>query len=191
MLPRSIRPRYTLRHMKKFLILACACACLAACGRVPEGIEPVSGFELDRYLGTWYEIARLDHRFERGLTDITARYSLRDGGGVAVLNRGWDTAKGDWREAEGKARFVGAEDVASLEVSFFGPFYGGYNVVDLDPSYSLALVAGPNRDYLWILARSPEPPREEVERLVRRADELGFDTSRLIYVTHERAAGQR
>lgn len=177
--------------MKRLLILALACVTLAACGRVPEGVEPVSGFELDRYLGTWYEIARLDHRFERGLTDITARYGLRDGGGVDVLNRGWDTAKGEWREAEGKARFVGAEDVASLEVSFFGPFYGGYNVVELDPSYSLAMVAGPNRDYLWILARRPDPPSGEVERLVRRAEELGFDTSRLIYVSHERAAAQQ
>ncbi|HSQ70040.1 MAG TPA: lipocalin family protein, partial [Steroidobacteraceae bacterium] len=112
--------------MKKLLVLAFACACAAACGRVPEGIEPVSDFDIDRYLGTWFEIARLDHRFERGLTDITARYRLRDGGGVDVLNRGWDAAKGEWREAEGKARFVGSEDVASLEVSFFGPFYGGY-----------------------------------------------------------------
>jgi apolipoprotein D and lipocalin family protein len=73
-----------------------------------------------------------------------------------------------------------------LEVSFFGPFYGGYNVVDLDPGYQLALVAGPTRKYLWILARRPDPPREAVERLVARAAELGFDTSELIYVEHDK-----
>ena len=159
-------------------------ALVAGCGQIPDGLEAVDGFDKDRYLGKWYEIARLDHRFERGLEQVTASYSLREDGGIDVLNRGFDTAKGEWREARGKARFAGDPGTAMLEVSFFGPFYGGYNVLDLDPDYQIALVAGPTRDYLWILARRPDPPRGEIERLVRRAGELGFDTSALIYVTH-------
>jgi len=158
----------------------------AGCTGVPEGVDTVKGFELDRYLGTWYEIARLDHPFERGLSNITANYSLRDDGGVKVVNRGYNVEKQEWDEAEGKAYFVGDADVGQLKVSFFGPFYGGYNVLDLDPDYQIALVAGPNRSYLWILARRPDPQREDVDRLVRRAGELGFDTSALIYVTHDR-----
>jgi len=175
--------------MKKLLLITLA-SLLAACAQVPDGVGPVTGFDLQRYLGTWYEVARLDHRFERGLTDVTAKYSLRDDGSVEVVNRGFDSEKGEWRDVTGKARFVGERDVASLEVSFFGPFYGGYNVVALDPGYTAALVSGPSRDYLWILAREPNPPREVVERLVARAGELGFDTGSLIYVTHGRAAAQ-
>ena len=160
------------------------CAALTGCAQIPEGVQPVTGFDATRYVGTWYEIARLDNRFERGLTRITATYSARDDGGIDVLNRGFDEAKGEWREARGRARFVGPRDVGQLEVSFFGPFYGGYNVVDLDPSYSYSLVVGPNRSYLWILARDARPPREAVDRLVARARELGFDTGALIYVPH-------
>lgn len=159
-------------------------ALVAGCGQIPDGLEAVDGFDKDRYLGKWYEIARLDHRFERGLEQVTATYSVRDDGDIDVLNRGYDTAKGAWREARGKARFAGDPGTAMLSVSFFGPFYGGYNVLDLDPDYQIALVAGPTREYLWILARRPDPPREEVERLVRRAGELGFDTASLIYVEH-------
>jgi len=160
------------------------CAVLAACAQIPEGLEPVRGFDANRYLGTWYEVARLDHRFERGLTKVTATYTARDDGGIDVLNRGFDATKGAWSEARGRARFVGPRDVGQLEVSFFGPFYGGYNVVDLDPDYTLALVAGPSRSYLWILAREPAPPREAVDRLVARAQALGFDTGGLIDVSH-------
>jgi apolipoprotein D and lipocalin family protein len=150
----------------------------------PEGVEPVTGFDVERYMGRWYEIARLDHRFERGLERVTAEYALRPDGTVAVKNRGWSVRDGEWREADGRAKFVGERTVGALKVSFFGPFYGGYNVVDLDPEYSIALVSGPNRSYLWILARTPEPARAEVERLVARARELGFAADDLIYVKH-------
>jgi apolipoprotein D and lipocalin family protein len=160
---------------------------LAACAQIPDGVQAVQGFDSDRYLGTWYEIARLDHRFERGLEDVSATYSARADGGIDVLNRGYDVARGEWREIRGRAKFAGPPDTASLGVSFFGPFYGGYNVVDLDPGYQIALVAGPSRSYLWILARRPDPPREEVERLVRRAAELGFNTQSLVHVPHGRA----
>ena len=169
--------------MRPFLLLALAL--LAGCGQIPDGVEAVGGFDAERYLGRWYEIARLDHSFERGLDSISATYTARADGGIDVLNRGYDRAAGEWREARGRARFVGPRDVAMLEVSFFGPFYGGYNVVALDPDYQLALVAGPTRKYLWILARQPDPPREAVERLVKRAGELGFDTGALVWVRHD------
>jgi len=162
-----------------------ACAMLVGCAQIPDGVEPVRGFEPARYLGTWYEIARLDHRFERGLTRVTATYAAREDGSIDVLNRGYDAGKREWREARGHARFVGPRDVAELEVSFFGPFYGGYNVVELDPAYSIALVAGPSRSYLWILARRPDPAKDEVERLVARARDLGFDTGALVYVSQK------
>lgn len=168
----------------RMLALA-ACAVLAGCGQAPDGVEPVTGFDPIRYLGTWYEVARLDHSFERGLTRVTATYAAREDGGIDVLNRGYDPDKGEWSEARGRARFVGPRDVGALEVSFFGPFYGGYNVIDLDPAYSIALVAGPTRSYLWILSRRPDPAREELERLVARARALGFDTDALIYVDQE------
>jgi apolipoprotein D and lipocalin family protein len=166
-------------------ILLLALALLAGCTQVPDGVQAVNGFDAERYLGRWYEIARLDHSFERGLDNISATYTPREDGGIDVLNRGYDRAEGQWREARGKARFIGPRDVAMLEVSFFGPFYGGYNVVALDPDYQLSLVAGPTRKYLWILARRPDPPREAVDRLVQRAGELGFDTSALIWVRHD------
>lgn len=155
---------------------------LAGCLGAPAGVEPVSGFDAGRYMGQWHEIARLDHRFERGLEQVTATYSLNQDGTVAVLNKGYNPAKGEWSQAEGTAKFVGAQDVGALKVSFFGPFYGAYNVIDLDPDYQYALVVGPNHSYLWILARSPTLPAAVTDRLVAKAQSLGFDTSSLIYV---------
>ncbi len=157
-------------------------ALLSACATVPDGINPVGGFELERYLGLWHEIARLDHSFERGLIKVTAEYSLRADGGVRVLNRGFDPVKNVWKQAEGRAYFAGPRDTGSLKVSFFRPFYGGYNVIELDKgSYSYAMVAGLDRSYLWILARDPAPPAAVVEKLVARARELGFETDKLIF----------
>lgn len=174
--------------MKNRLSLALAALLLSACVDVPEGTRVVSGFELDRYLGTWYEIARLDHRFERGLNNITANYSLRDDGGVQVINRGFDIEAGEWDEAVGKAFLVGEPDQGQLKVSFFGPFYGGYNILELDQdNYQYALVAGPDRSYLWILARSPDLSTDTVARLVETARQLDFPVDELIYVEHDRA----
>jgi apolipoprotein D and lipocalin family protein len=157
---------------------------LTSCTTVPDGVEPVRGFELDRYLGRWYEIARLDHSFERGLSRVTADYSRRDDGGIRVVNRGYDEAAGAWKEAEGRAYLIGEADVASLKVSFFGPFYGGYHVIALDTDYRWALVAGPDHDYLWILAREPELDPAIFARLVARAEAGGFPVSQLIRVAH-------
>ncbi len=176
------------RRLKLFLLLA-ASVMLAACSTsIPRGMSAVANFDIERYLGTWYEIARLDHSFERGLSDVTAQYSLNDDGTVKVINRGYDAAKGEWKEAEGRARFIGDPDVGSLKVSFFGPFYGGYHVVALDrEDYAWAMVVGPNRDYLWILAREPELPDALYERLVAQAAEDGFAVDELIRVSHTRS----
>lgn len=157
------------------------------CTGVPEGVEPVRGFEIDRYLGTWYEIARLDHRFERGLTDVTATYAPRADGGITVRNRGYDPEAGTWEDATGRAYFRGDPSVASLKVSFFGPFFGGYHVIALDrEGYADALVTGPSRDYLWILAREPELPAARREALVGLARDAGYAVDELIWVEHTR-----
>jgi apolipoprotein D and lipocalin family protein len=167
----------------RVLLLSLALAVLAGCTAVPAGIQPVRGFQVERYLGTWHEIARLDHRFERGLTDVTATYARRDDGGIDVLNRGWDAAAGQWREARGRAYFLDAPDVASLKVSFFGPFYGGYHVFALDDDYRWAVVSGPSRDYFWILARQPTLDPATRSDLIERARRAGFDTDTLIFPT--------
>ncbi|MDR5901917.1 lipocalin family protein [Halomonas icarae] len=155
---------------------------LAGCTGIPEGTEPVSDFELDRYLGQWYEIARLDHSFERGMECVTADYSLRDDGGVRVLNRGVRLDGGEIELAEGRAYFIGDEDMGRLKVSFFGPFYGGYNVLALDDDYRWSLVAGPDRDYLWILARTPSLDEATRQALVAEARGLDFPVEELIWV---------
>jgi apolipoprotein D and lipocalin family protein len=158
----------------------------SGCTGSPDGVTVVTDFEIDRYLGTWYEIARLDHSFERGLSGVTADYSLRDDGGVRVVNRGYNEKSGEWDEAIGKAYFVGASDVGQLKVSFFGPFYGGYNIIELDRSgYQYSLVAGPDRDYLWILSRTPQLPPDILQSLVNKARELGFATDELIFVKQD------
>lgn len=172
-----------MRRIFPFVLVAALAAAFGCDTGVPEGIQPVSGFDIERYLGKWYEIARLDHSFERGLSNVTAEYSLRESGEVIVLNRGYDTSKKKWKEARGRARFLGSPDVASLRVSFFGPFWGGYHVVALDSTdYSWAIVSGPKRSYLWILSRKPTMEPELLSDLVGRARRLGFETEKLIYV---------
>ncbi len=153
----------------------------------PPGVTPVSPFDVSRYQGRWYELARLDHSFERGMSDVSATYTPQPDGTVRVVNRGFDTASGRWREVTGKAKFTGSPSVASLKVSFFGPFYGGYHVAALDPDYRWALVLGPNTGYCWILARDKHMDPNELKRIVARAQALGVDTTSLVWVTHERA----
>ena len=158
---------------------------LTACTGMPTGVKPVSPFELDRYLGKWYEIARLDHSFERGLEQVTAEYGLREDGGVRVLNRGYSTKNGEWDEAEGKAFFVEDENTGYLKVSFFGPFYGSYVIFELDQEdYSYAFISGPNTSYLWLLSRTPTVDEAIMAKFRERAGALGFDLSELILVKH-------
>jgi apolipoprotein D and lipocalin family protein len=170
----------------KIGLLLFFCFAITGCLGVPPGAEAVKGFELDRYLGTWYEIARLDHSFERGLSRVTAEYSLKEDGGVRVLNRGYEAAKGEWSEAEGKAYLIGDTSVGQLKVSFFGPFYGAYNVIELDKeSYQWSLVVGPDTDYLWILSRTPTMDKAVVDQLLASAKALGFNTREVIFVDQD------
>jgi apolipoprotein D and lipocalin family protein len=158
---------------------------LAGCVGIPENVTPVDGFVLEKYLGTWYEIARLDHSFERGLSQVTAEYSLREDGGVKVLNRGYLDEEKKWKVAEGKAFFVNQPTQGFLKVSFFGPFYGSYIIVDLDKeNYQYSLVCGPDKSYLWILSRTPAMSEERKTMLVAKAKALGFETEKLIFVSH-------
>lgn len=161
--------------------------CLAGCLGVPAGTRPVEGFTLEKYLGKWYEVARMDHSFERGLSNVTAEYSLRDDGGVKVLNRGFEDASNKWKDAEGKAFFDGDTSTGKLKVSFFGPFYGAYNVIALDQeNYQWSLVAGPDTGYLWILSRTPVLDEAVLDQLLTKAKNYGFDTEALIFVNQEK-----
>jgi apolipoprotein D and lipocalin family protein len=165
---------------KLFIILVLL---LAGCTGLPDNVRPVNNFKAEKYLGKWYEIARLDHSFERGLTRITAEYSLRDDGGLKVINRGYSASDNKWQEAEGKAYFVGEPNQAHLKVSFFEPIYGSYIVFELDhDNYQYALVSGPDKSYLWLLAREPKIKDEIKKTLIAKAASLGFDTSQLIFV---------
>ncbi|MGB1907944.1 MAG: lipocalin family protein [Spongiibacter sp.] len=162
---------------------------LAGCLGMPEGVTPVKGFDIHRYMGKWYEIARLDHSFERGLEQVTAEYTLGSGGRVEVVNRGYSAAEQQWQSAEGKAFLVDKADEGYLKVSFFGPFYGSYVVFELErENYDYAFVSGPNTNYLWLLSRTPSVPPEVIERFRMSAGELGFDTRGLIFVEHSDAA---
>ena len=158
---------------------------LASCTSIPEGIKPVTDFNSDNYLGTWYEVARFDHSFERGLENVTATYTRRADGGIDVLNRGFNQTLDEWDEANGKAYFVGEQTEGHLKVSFFGPFYASYIVMAVDKeAYQYSLVTGPSRDYLWILARRPKIDQGELNKLLHFAEQQGFNTSELIWVKH-------
>ena len=167
------------------LLLGIMSIFLGGCLGMPEFVTPVKDFELDKYLGTWYEIARLDHSFEKGLEQVTAEYALREGGGVRVKNRGFSRKKNKWSEAEGKAFFVGEPGEGYLKVSFFGPFYGSYVIFELDKDYQHAFVSGPNISYLWLLSRTSTVAEDVLAQFIMKAGESGFDTDKLIYVDHQ------
>ncbi len=161
------------------------CWGLMGCLGAPDGVRPVQDFSIDRYLGKWYEIARLDHSFERGLSAVTAEYSLRDDGGVRVINTGFSADTGERSEAEGRAYFVEGPGQGYLKVSFFGPFFGAYIVFELDTvGYEYAFIAGNNTNYLWLLARTPEVSDEVMARFIAKSAALGFATDELIFVQH-------
>ena len=173
--------------MKKIVALLTLSLLFGGCVSAPKGVTPVQNFQLENYLGTWYEIARLDHTFERGLEQVSAQYSLRDDGGVRVLNRGFSPENGTWKDAEGKAYFVDTPQTGHLKVSFFGPFYGGYIIFDLDhENYQHAFVSGNTQDYLWLLSRTPQVDEDVRARFIERASALGFATEELIWVEQGR-----
>lgn len=166
-----------------FLLLSLV---LAGCTGIPHGVKPVQNFLVNEYLGKWYEIARLDHSFERGLTQVTAEYIPLNDGGLQVINRGYSAQDTSWKEAQGKAYFVNNPDQGYLKVSFFGPFYGSYIIFELDhEKYQYALVCGPDKSYLWLLSRTPTIAENTKAMLINKAKSLDFDTDKLIFVHHE------
>lgn len=179
------RDRDRVRTRVRLPLVLAALVALAGCTGVPDGITPVRDFDAARYAGRWYEIVRLDHRFERGLSNVTAVYTLNRDGTVRVQNRGYDTQECEWREADGQARFRGPPTVGSLSVTFFPPFAGGYHVFALDRErYSYAMIAGPSRSYFWILAREPRLPADVRDRLIGQARAAGFAVDDLLTVEH-------
>lgn len=156
---------------------------IAGCTGMPANIKPVENFRADKYLGTWYEIARIDNRFEKGLSRVTAEYSLREDGGIKVVNRGFASESGQWKQSIGKARFVDGNRIGHLKVSFFGPFYGAYIVFELDePDYRYALVSGPDTSYFWLLSRSPTMDPAQRDRLIDLAVAQGFKREDILLV---------
>jgi len=166
------------------ILISILCLIIPACGGgIPENLTAVDGFDVNRYLGTWYEIARMDHSFERGLTDVTATYTSRDDGGIKVINKGYDKVRSGWKQVEGRAYFTGDKTEGRLKVSFFRPFYGGYNILALDrENYSYSLVCGPDKSYLWILSRTKKMDDVNKNKLIALARSLGFATDKLIMV---------
>ena len=167
--------------ISRITLLSIALVLISACTSIPEGLEPIKGFELDRYQGKWYEIARLDHSFERGLNEVTAEYELMQDGNVKVTNRGLSEKDKNWSEAIGKAKFVNQPDEGFLKVSFFGPFYGSYVIFELDPDYNYAFVTSYNKQYLWLLARTPTVSDRIKQRFRQQSQALGFAIDELIW----------
>jgi apolipoprotein D and lipocalin family protein len=177
---------YTIMKSKIIIILLLFVP--AGCSSIPSGVKAVQDFDAGRYQGKWYEIARLDHSFERGLSNVSATYTLRKDGGIDVLNRGLDKDSGKWKEVKGRAYFVKGKTVGRLKVTFFWPFYGGYNVISLDhENYSYAMVCGPKRSYLWILAREKTLRKSIIDKLVKAAEDSGFKVEELIFVEQDRS----
>lgn len=158
---------------------------LMACQTIPKKISPVQNFNVQRYLGRWYEIARFDFRFEKNMNNVSAEYSTNPDGSIKVSNMGFDTKKQMWKQKTGRAKFVGTKDQGALKVSFFGPFYSDYTVIALDEDYSYSLVAGANKKLLWILSRTPNMPDEIIESYLQIAKQAGYDTSNLVWTIHD------
>ena len=175
--------------MRWILALALGAAAIfytSSCASIPKGASAVKPFDLDRYLGKWYEIARKDFKYEKNLNNVTADYSLNDDGSIRVVNRGYDVVKEEGKESVGKAKPVGDPKEGRLKVSFFGPFYAGYNVIEIDPNYQYVLVAGDDLKNLWILSRQPSIPEDVQNRYLQKAQEIGYDTSDLVWGAHDK-----
>lgn len=175
------------RYITPILVGAGIALLLYSCkSKIPDKAVVVTNFDKAKYLGKWYEIARLDYKWEKDLNNVTAEYSLNEDGTIKVDNKGYNVKKDKWEESIGKAKFVKKDNVGMLKVSFFGPFYSGYNVVAIDPDYKYALVAGESLKYLWILSRETSIPENIKLDYLRKAQEIGYDTSELVWVKHDR-----
>lgn len=177
-----------MRMLTKLLLFITLVITLFSCATIPDGASAVDNFNSNKYLGKWFEIARIDFKFEKNLNNTTAHYSLNDNGTIRVFNKGFNYKKERWEEAIGKAKFVKSDTVGMLKVSFFGPFYAGYNVIAIDEKYQYALVAGKNLDYLWILSRETTIPEETKKRYLKIAQEIGYATNELIWVEHNKTS---
>lgn len=168
------------------IVLAAGTMIALKCRRtIPKGVNAIKPFDIAKYLGKWYEIARLDFHFEKNLDYATAEYSPNEDGTIKVVNRGYNYKKQEQVESIGKAVFAGDMDEAKLKVSFWGPFYSGYNVISIDNKYKYALVAGRNRNYLWLLSREKEVPQKIIQSYLQEARSLGFDTSKLVWTSYK------
>jgi len=179
-------------NKRKYIAIGLAGAAIAAiaisfssCVSIPKGAKAVRPFQKDKYLGTWYEIARFDFKFEKNLDHVTATYSLVNDKTIRVDNKGFDVKKRKWKESIGKAKLVGEANEGRLKVSFFGPFYAGYNVIAIDPEYKYALIAGNNLEYLWLLSREKTMPFQIKQQYLANAKALRYDTSRLIWTKQD------
>lgn len=175
-----MKSKNVLNSLLSFAIMA---GCYG-CTTIPNGAVAVKPFHKEKYLGKWYEMARLDFKYERDLNNTTATYSLNENGTIKVVNRGYNTKTGEWKQAVGKAKFAGDKNTAMLKVSFFGPFYSGYNVIAIDDEYQYALVAGKSLEYLWILSRETSIPEEVKDKYLKIAEEIGYRTSDLLWIVH-------
>lgn len=153
--------------------------------KVPDGVTVVEPFEVKKYAGQWYEIARFDFKHEKDLNNVTANYSLNEDGSIKVVNRGYNFVKEKWEESVGKAKFLDRANKGALKVSFFGPFYSGYNVVSITPDYQYALIYGENKDYIWILSRTKSIPSNIKEEFLKKAEAYGYDLSRFVWTKHD------
>ena len=169
--------------MKITLLSLALCGLCATAFSQKVDNSTITSFDLNRYLGKWYEIARYDHSFERGLVGSTAMYTLRDDGKIKVLNSGYlNTLDGPYKESIGKAKARKNGKPGQLEVSFFGPFYGDYDILELAPDYSYSVVGSSSPKYLWILSRTPQLSTVTKDKILRNLRHRGYDTSKLIWV---------
>lgn len=169
----------------KTLFTALVLLTLAGC-KSTSNLKVVSSFDAERYMGVWYEAARYPHRFEKGMSAVSATYSFNEDGTIKVLNRGYVDKKSEWEEIKGVAKLKGAADEGWLKVSFFKPFYASYKIIYLDEAYRNAIVAGPSYGYLWILTRDPDLPKTELDKLISKARNFGYEEEKIIIVDQKR-----
>lgn len=161
---------------------------LYSCGStIPKNAAAVTNFDKAKYLGKWYEIARLDYKWEKDLDNVSAEYSLNENGTIKVDNKGYNVKKDKWEESIWKAKLVKKDNVGMLKVSFFGPFYSGYNVIAVDPDYKYVLVAGESLKYMWILSRETTMPESIKADFLIKAQEIGYNISNLVWVKHDKS----
>jgi len=150
----------------------------------PKSFKVIENFDIMMYLGKWYEIARMDFKYEKNLSNVTASYQQNSHGEITVKNRGYDELKREWKEANGKALFNGKEHQGALKVSFFGPFFSGYNIIAMNPYYENVLIFGEDTRYMWILSRKKEIPVHVKKIFIEIAQKAGYDTDRLTWTQH-------